>query len=125
MLTRPMKLPIRLFALIILTMLPIVGIEAYDEIDARSLRAEEGKDQALRLVRLVAMEQARVIEGAHQLLTALSKAPSVRSGDAPACSAFLGDLSGAYKQYASFMSIDLTGRSVCVGGGGTPGGFFG
>jgi signal transduction histidine kinase/ActR/RegA family two-component response regulator len=125
MLTRPMKLPIRLFALIILTMLPIVGIEAYDEIDARSLRAEEGKDQALRLVRLVAMEQARVIEGAHQLLTALSKAPSVRNGDAPACSAFLGDLSGAYKQYASFMSIDLTGRSVCVGGGGTPGGFFG
>jgi signal transduction histidine kinase/ActR/RegA family two-component response regulator len=125
MLTRPMKLPIRLFALIILTMLPIVGIEAYDEIDARSLRAEEGKDQALRLVRLVAMEQARVIEGAHQLLTALSEAPAVRSGDAPACSAFLGDLSGAYKQYASFMSIDLTGRSVCVGRGGTPGGFFG
>jgi signal transduction histidine kinase/CheY-like chemotaxis protein len=120
-----MKLLTRLFALIALTMLPMVGIEIYDEVDARSLRAEEGKDQALRLVRLVALEQARVIEGARQLLTALGKMPAVLGGDATACSALLGDLSGAYKQYVSLISIDLTGHSVCVGGEGTPGTFLG
>jgi signal transduction histidine kinase/ActR/RegA family two-component response regulator len=120
-----MKLPSRLFALIILTMLPMVSIEAYDEIDARSLRAAEGKDQALRMVRLVAEEQARVIEGARELLTALGKMPALRGSDSAACSAFLGDLSGAYKQYISLMSIDLTGHSMCVGGGGLPGTFLG
>jgi signal transduction histidine kinase len=118
------KLLTRLFALITLTMLPMVGIETYDEIDARSLRADEGKDQALRLVRLVAQEQARVMEGARQLLTALGKMPAVLGGDATGCSALLGDLSGAYKQYVSLMSIDLTGHSVCVGGEGTQGAFL-
>jgi hypothetical protein len=32
---------------------------------------------------------------------------------------------GAYKQYVSLMSIDLTGHSVCVGGEGTRGAFWG
>jgi signal transduction histidine kinase len=111
-----MKLLPRLFALVILTLLPGVGIEIYDELDARALRAEEGRDQALRLVRLVAQEQSRVVEGARQLLTALGKTPVVRSGGAASCNAFFSDLARSYPQYVSLVSIDLTGHAACAGG---------
>jgi signal transduction histidine kinase/ActR/RegA family two-component response regulator len=111
-----MKLRTRLFALVVLTLLPVVAIEIYDEIDARARRSEEGKDQALRLVRLVAQEQAKVVEGARQLLTVLAKTPVLRGGDEAPCSAFLADLVRSYPQYVSLVSIDLTGRSICAGG---------
>jgi signal transduction histidine kinase/ActR/RegA family two-component response regulator len=113
---KPMKLLTRLFALIILTSLPLIGIEVYDEIVARTSRAEEGKDQALRLVGLVAQEQSRVVEGARQLLTALSKTPAVRNGDVAACRAFLADLARSFPQYIGLVSIDLGGHPTCSGG---------
>jgi signal transduction histidine kinase len=111
-----MKLLTRLFALVILTLLPVAGIAVYDEFDARSLRAEAARDQALKLVRLVAQEQSRIFEGAQQLLTALGKTPLVRSGDPASCKAFLADLTHSYPQYLDLVSVDLTGRAVCAGG---------
>jgi signal transduction histidine kinase/CheY-like chemotaxis protein len=115
-----MRLLTRLFALVILTLLPVVGIEVYDAIDARSQRVNERKDQALRLVRLVAQDQSRVIEGARQLLTTLGKTPGVRSGNPASCSTFFADLTSSLPQYLSLVSIDPTGLSVCTGGTAEP-----
>ena len=120
-----MGLLTRLFALVLLTLLPIVGVEIYDEIDARAQRSAEGKDQALRLVRLVAQEQSKVIAGARQLLTALGKAPTLNSGDSAGCDAYLADLAGAYPQYLGFVTIDPTGHAVCTSGGIAPRSFLG
>ncbi|HEY0183847.1 MAG TPA: ATP-binding protein [Rhodopila sp.] len=111
-----MRLLTRLFALVILTLLPMVAIEVYDEVDTRALRADEGRDEALRLVRLVAQEQSKVVAGARQLLTALGKMPAVRNRDMAACHAFLQDLASSYPQYLGFVSIDLAGHPVCAGG---------
>src|SRR5690242_2864669 len=116
-----MKLLTRLFALVLLTLLPILVVEIYDEMDARTARAEEGKDQALRLVRLVAQEQSKVMEGARQLLTALGKSPVLRNGNTWACNQFLADLSHSYPQYLNFVSMDLEGRVACDGGAGQAG----
>nr|WP_294529554.1 ATP-binding protein [uncultured Rhodopila sp.] len=111
-----MTLLARLFVLVILTLLPVVATEVYNAIDARAMRAEEGKEQALRLVRLVANEQSKVIEAARQLLTALGKTPVVRNGVAAACSLYFEELVRAYPHYLSLVSIDLAGRRVCSGG---------
>jgi signal transduction histidine kinase/AmiR/NasT family two-component response regulator len=111
-----MTLLARLFALVILTLMPVVATEIYDEIDVRARRAEEGEQQALQLVRLVANEQSKVIEAARQLLTVLGRAPVVRSRDAAACSAYFEVLVSAFPQYLSLVSIDLSGRPVCAGG---------
>jgi signal transduction histidine kinase/ActR/RegA family two-component response regulator len=111
-----MTLLARLFVLVILTLLPVVATEVYNETDARAMRADEGKDQALRLVRLVANEQSTVIESARQLLTALGKTPVVRGPDSFTCSGYFDDLVHAYPQYLSLVSIDLAGRRVCAGG---------
>jgi signal transduction histidine kinase/CheY-like chemotaxis protein len=111
-----MKLRTRLFALVTLTLLPLVAIEVFDEIDARSSRAEEGNDQALRLAQLVANEQSKVVEGARQLLTALGKVPVVQSRDMAACDAYFAELARSYVQYSAFIISDLAGHVVCSGG---------
>jgi signal transduction histidine kinase/ActR/RegA family two-component response regulator len=106
----------RLFALIILTVLPIIGVQIFDELDLRARRDEEGRDQALRLVRLVANEQSKVVAGARQLLTALGNIPLVRGLDAVSCNTFLTELARSYPQYLSIVSIDLAGHPVCATG---------
>ena len=111
-----MTLRTRLFVLVVLLLLPIVGIEVYDEMDVRARRAQEAKDQALRLVRVVANEQSRVVAGARQLLTALGMTPVVRSGDIAACGAFFAELVRFYPSYVSLVSIDQNGRLLCAGG---------
>ena len=115
-----MKLSTRLFALIVLTLLPILGIEIYDEIDVRSRRAAEGEDQALRLVRMVANEQSKVVEGTRQLLIALGKTPILRSQnqgsqDQAACNEYLADLVQSYPQFVSLAAYDRSGRVTCAG----------
>jgi signal transduction histidine kinase/CheY-like chemotaxis protein len=115
-----MRLLTRLFALVILTLLPVIGIEVYDEIDARSLRAKEAKDQALRLVRLMAQEQSRVIEGARQLLTALGKAPVVQTGAPALCNGFFADLVHSFPQYLGLVAVDLSGHQICSCGATEP-----
>ena len=120
-----MGLLTRLFALVLLTLLPIVAVEIYDEVDAQSQRSEEGRDQALRLVRLVAQEQSKVVAGARQLLTALGKTPTLNSGESAACDAYLADLASAYPQYLGFVTIDPTGRTVCTSGAIAPKTFLG
>ena len=120
-----MRLLTRLFALVLLTLLPVVGIEIYNEIDAQEIRAAEGRDQALRLVRLVAQEQSKAVQGTRQLLTALGKTPVVRDQSTGPCSAFLTDLSGSYPQYSTILSIDLAGNVVCTTGHYAHGMFLG
>jgi signal transduction histidine kinase len=111
-----MKLRTRLFALVILTLLPLVAIEVFDEIDARSSRAEEGNDQALRLAQLVANEQSKVVEGARQLLTALGKTPVVQSRDIAGCETYFAELARSFIQYSNFIISDPAGHTVCSGG---------
>src|SRR4051812_49198225 len=120
-----MNLSTRLFALVILTLLPIIGIQVYDELDLRSRRVEEGKDQALRLVRLVAQEQSKVIEGAHQLLTALGQLPAVHGDDVAACNTLLEGLAHSYPQYVGFISINRIGQPVCASQPTDPARFLG
>jgi signal transduction histidine kinase/CheY-like chemotaxis protein len=115
----------RLFALVVLILLPIAGTEIFDEMDTRTRRAEEGKEQALRLVRLVAQEQARVIEGARQLLTAVGKTQAAQGADPASCNAFLADLAQSYPQYISLVNIDLSGHLVCAGGRTRPAAYLG
>nr|WP_294510609.1 ATP-binding protein [uncultured Rhodopila sp.] len=115
-----MTLLARLFVLIALTLLPVVATEIYNEFDARARRADEGKDQAMRLVRLEASEQSKVIEAARQLVTALGKTPSVRNRDSETCSAYFAELARAFPQYLRLVSIDRSGGLVCASGGVKP-----
>ncbi len=115
-----MTLLIRLIALLVLTLLPMVAIDIHNHSEAQAMRAQEGKEEALRLVRLVAQDDSRLIEGARQLMTAISRSPTLQTGERAVCSGFLAALVKAYPQYLSLVATDPDGHPLCTGGLASP-----
>ena len=74
----------RLLLLVSLALLPVLGFEIYSEHEARQVRQQLVEDEALRLVRLVASEQQRIIDNTEQTLNALGSTPAVQDV-LPAC----------------------------------------
>lgn len=107
------SLRVRLLFLVLLAVIPALALIFYAAEQQRRSISIEAQQNALRLARLVSANQHDLIEGAHQLLTALAQVPTVRGPDAVACSAFLKNLLGQYPLYANFGVADLAGDIVC------------
>jgi signal transduction histidine kinase len=86
------SLRVRLLLLFALAVIPALGWIFQVHIEQRGLAATEVQDNALRLAQFAAADQARVIQGAHQLLIALAQLPAVREGNAQACTALFTNL---------------------------------
>src|SRR5262249_12971954 len=91
----------RLLLVVLLAVLPALGLIVYTDLEQRRLSAAQAQSNALRLARLAAADQAQLIQGAHQLLTALAQLPVVRDGDAVACTALFTTLQKQYPVYAN------------------------
>lgn len=103
----------RLLLLVLLALVPTSALTLYTAAEARRTAAVEAQEDALRLARLTAANQARVIEGGRQLLVALAQLPAVREGDAAACNALFAGLQEHYPEYSSFTAVDLEGTIFC------------
>ena len=68
----------RLLLIVSIAVLPALAFQVYIEREARQTRQQLVEDEAMRLVRLVASEQQRIVEGAEQVLNVLSGAPAVQ-----------------------------------------------
>ena len=69
------SLRVRLLLLFALAVIPALGWIFDAHIEQRGLAATEVQGNALRLAQFAAADQARVIQGAHQLLIALAQLP--------------------------------------------------
>jgi signal transduction histidine kinase len=103
----------RLLILVLLAVLPAVAIEIWDELDLRAARQQEIRDDAQRMLRLVAAEQDRIGEGARQLLIALSEAPMVRSRNWPQCSEAAARVRAQVKGYSNIGVVSADGVVLC------------
>ena len=83
---------LRLFLLVAVALLPAIAIQSYNEFDLRRSHKREAKEQALGLAKLAAAEQQQIVEGARQVLTALSELPAIKARDVEACNAYLSAL---------------------------------
>lgn len=81
--------------------------------EQRSTAAALVQDDALRIARIAASQQQRLIEGARQLLIALAKRPDVRRGDTDSCTAAFTDLLPNYPFYANLGAIRTDGTIFC------------
>lgn len=104
----------RLLLLVVLAVIPAVCIEIYGEIELRSSRQREIHEEAMRLVRLAASEQARIGEGAKQLMIAFSEAPSVRHGDWASCNGTAVRIRDQVEGYSNIGIADLDGHILCA-----------
>jgi signal transduction histidine kinase len=107
------NLRIRLLILVLLAVVPMLGLALHSYVVQMRAATTEAQESALRLARLAANDQERLIEGARQLLIVLAQLPSVQSQDAAECSAFLSGLLEEYPLYENLGAADLDGDIFC------------
>ena len=103
----------RLLLIMSVAMVPALGFQAYNENVARHARRHLVEGEALRLVRLVASEQQRIVEGAEQVLNALSSTPAVQDKDIERCHRLLTNLLQMSSRYNTAYVLGLDGRTLC------------
>jgi signal transduction histidine kinase/ActR/RegA family two-component response regulator len=108
------RLQTKLFLIVLVAMLPALGFQAYTEFEARRTRQQLVQEEALRLVRLVASEQQRIVEGAEQVLNVIASAPAVQDNDPEQCRRMLANLLKQARRYSSTGVIGLDGRVRCA-----------
>jgi len=102
-----------LLLLVFLAIAPAVALTLSLGVAQRQAAAAQAKDEALRLARVASANQARLIEGARQLLIALAELPEVRGGDPAECQTLLAALLRQYSLYANLGVADLDGDVWC------------
>ncbi|MDO9707892.1 HWE histidine kinase domain-containing protein [Paracraurococcus lichenis] len=108
-----MRLRARLLCLITAALLPAFAVQIDFEREARQAREAAQREEALRLVRLVAADLESVVEGARQFLSAIANLDAVATGDAEACGRTLAGLSRDVPRYTVFSVLDAAGTIDC------------
>ncbi|TVO69707.1 bifunctional diguanylate cyclase/phosphodiesterase [Sedimenticola selenatireducens] len=110
------SLRVRLLFLLMLIIVPVFGLLLHNALEARKQETLHMQSVALRLARLILLEQRELIAGARQLLPGLAQLPSVRVPDAgPVCNREFANLLVQYPYYANFGVSGRDGLMRCSG----------
>jgi two-component sensor histidine kinase len=104
---------LKLVAVAVAALVPIVALLAYNEVSMRYQRNEEVRDQAAQAARQASSEVERIIEGLHSLLIAVSAMPSVHDLDAARCSETLTSVASKVGNVRTIFVTDPRGRAIC------------
>jgi PAS domain S-box-containing protein len=108
------SLRIRLILLVLLALVPVLGLILYTNLVQRQNDALAAQEETLRVVRLSIVEQAQLIEGARQLLLALSQINSVRGeAGSEGCQTLFANLLAQYPFYTGFIAARPNGDVFC------------
>ncbi|WP_301591387.1 PAS domain-containing protein [Sabulicella glaciei] len=100
--------------LLLFALIPAALVQVWMEREARETRAEQVAEQSMRLVRLVAAQQVRTLEGAQQVLAAMAAHRAVQAlRPSDECEDFLRGVLQSYTRYTIANVFDLAGNSVC------------
>jgi two-component sensor histidine kinase len=111
---------LKLVAVAVAALVPVVALLAYNEFAMRHQRNEEVRAGAAQAARQASSEVERIIEGLHSLLISVSSMPSVRHLDASACSEALTSVASKVGNIGTVFVLDPQGRAIC-GSMATPG----
>lgn len=104
------SLRLRLFALVLLAILPALFLVVYSAIESREAAKEEATKVGLRLVGLAAANHKQHIEATRQLLQTLARLDEVRPSRAAACQVLLTNLLAVNPVYGDIVAIAPDGR---------------
>jgi PAS domain S-box-containing protein len=111
----------RLLLLVAVAVLPAIGGAIWGVTQAHQARMHAVRDEARRLVGLVAADQAQVAAGARQLLTALGTLRAMQ-GPGAGCNAFFGSVLARSPRYLEAATTGPGGAIDCASRGGPEGG---
>lgn len=102
----------RVLLLVFFAMVPVTILTVHSGWIERQEAIRATEDSLQRLTNLAAANEARLIEGARQLLTALASVPGVQAGG-DSCNHFLQSMLHRSKGYTNFGLIDRNGYILC------------
>ncbi|NVO17275.1 MAG: response regulator [Rhodoplanes sp.] len=105
---------IRLFALIAIAMLPIVGFRTYDLSQYQRRETNSAFDRSLTLARAGAREIGELYQQASSLIELLSEVPFVANSDPAACEHLLNRAATQQRQPLDMFVTDSTGVVTCA-----------
>lgn len=104
---------LKLVAVAIAALAPVVAMLGYNEIATRVQRSHEVRAQAAQAARQASSEVERIVEGLRSLLIAVTSIPSVRHLDAVACDDALASLSAKVSNIGAIFVVRADGSPVC------------
>jgi len=105
----------RLIALVLLVLLPAFAVILFTDQRHRASIATQVQKSALGSARVIATEQRRIFENAHQLLITLARLPQIREQNRVACEKILVGL--LEPLYVDLGVFDPKGNLLCIASG--------
>ncbi len=112
---------LKLVAVAVAALAPVVAMLGYNEYAMRSQRDAEVRAQAAQAARQAASEVDRIVEGLHSLLISVRSMPAVQNLDAAVCNASLRSVASSVPNIRMIFVVDSRGRPIC-GSAETPAG---
>ena len=103
----------RLFVIILVAVVPILGVILYQAKLASDVQLGEVLENAWELVENVALREARFIDSAKQLLTLLADVSDLTGSDTSSCRRFLKPLIDHNRGYVDLGVADANGAVHC------------
>ncbi len=101
-----------LLLLILIAILPALGIIIYSGIELSQRDIEDARSDAMEVVKSLAYEHERAVEGARQFLMTLAKVPEIRSLNVQASNGLLAELLKQNPLYGVIFVLDSKGVLV-------------
>lgn len=115
----------RLLMLLMMALLPVFGYVTALAFAHQNQGLQQARLDVQAVSRLSAVGVRRTVEGTHQLLNAITSAPSVRQSELQAlCHEFLATIAKEYPYYTHISVVDLDGNLTCNSSGNVAGGNF-
>ena len=109
-----MSITARLLALGGFTLLPLIGIEAYNEFELRAAREAEVKRQVVQRAQGVATDQQRIIDGLRDVLATLVELREIRSENAGDCVRLFSSIRPSYGGVEAIAATHADGTTFCI-----------
>lgn len=103
----------QLVLLVLLLVVPFIGLMVLSYVDQHGRASAQAQGEALRLARLIAGDQRRIIDDARLVLASIAALPEARGTDVAACNRRMVSLKEQLGSFQSLGVIDLSGVIVC------------
>ncbi|MFQ5829465.1 MAG: PAS domain S-box protein [Candidatus Methylomirabilia bacterium] len=109
------SLRVRLLLLVLLAVLPALGLILYTVSEHSRHAAHDVEENALRLIRLAALQQEGLIEGMRHRLIGLAHSPALRKRDPEGCGALFVQVLARFQRYTNLLVATPDGQVFCSG----------
>ena len=112
--TRPFGLRAALSLLVLIAIAPVFGVVVQASLAEQRGRVERAESALRSVAELGAAQQERLVDGARQMLTAISYSPPIYGSDQQACVNYMRKLQAEYPaRYGVFGLLDAQGGLAC------------